>query len=69
MKKCKRTHQLKRCGDYWTYARTLCGKEMLRKNTTSCIDNTTCPDCIRVILMSQEQSIAKLAQRLSEVEL
>ncbi len=64
--KCKRIHQLKRHGDYWTIARTLCGKERLREHTTTTVHRVTCEECLRDILMVEQLKIEKLSKRLEQ---
>jgi hypothetical protein len=61
----KRTHQLKRHGDYWTIARTSCGREELRKNTTTTDLEVTCPDCARDILMIYQNKINQIKENVS----
>lgn len=58
----KRTHQLKRFGDYWTIARTACGREINRDETTTTDTEVTCPDCGRDILMIYQNKIKTIQQ-------
>lgn len=62
---CKRTHQLKRQGDYWTIAKTLCGSEKLRNETTTSNDRVTCKQCIRHIMMIYEMKLKNISDEWS----
>lgn len=60
----KRTHQLKRYGDYWTVARTACGRAIKREYTTTSDLEVTCPDCARDILMIYEKKIVQIKENV-----